>query len=158
MPRTISITQGLAMGLDSVRERKTEYKAEVIESVQVSGTDSFSVDAAAAVVKDFVKEQKISDARKPSFLTYKPEIKDISKITLIVENSYQEDVVKDYRGGLVKKLKQKLNNKNIEVFTRMVETKEAKRLLVTDKQRYDYLAEKYPALDKLRQTFNLDLQ
>lgn len=158
MPRTISITQGLAMGLDSVREKKTEYKAQKTETIHVSGTDSFSVDAAANVIKDFVKEQKISDARKPSFLTYEPEIKDISKITLIVENTYQEDVIKDYRGGLVKKLKQKLNNRNIEVFTRMVETKEAKRLLVTDKQRYDYLAEKYPALDKLRQTFNLDLQ
>lgn len=158
MPRTVSISQQLANGFNSVREDKPQYETKVTKSVEVTGTDSFSVDAAFNVIKDFVTSHKISEARKPAFLTYKPEVKDIHNITLIIENPIQDDVIREYKGGLIKNLKQKLNNKNIDISTRMVKAKEAKRLLVTDKQRYDYLVEKYPAIDKLRKTFNLDLQ
>jgi hypothetical protein len=156
-PRTVSITEGLAMGRDILRERNVGTKTIVKEVVEVTGTDSFSVEAAVKVINGFVEDQKIGLSKKTAFTTYKPEISDISKITFIVENSYEEEAIKEYRGGLVKRLKQKLNNKNIEVLTRMVEAGEEKKLLVTDKQRYDYLLEKYPALDKLRKTFNLDL-
>ncbi len=146
------------MGFDSLRERKSTYKTEVKEKAEVIGTDSFSVEAVVKVINEFVKEQNIGASRKTAFTSYKPEIKDISNITFIVENSYEEDAIKEYRGGLVRSLRKKLNNKNIEVFTRMVEAGEEKILLVTDKQRYDYLVDKYPALDKLRKTFSLDLQ
>lgn len=158
VPRTVSISKQLAGSYKQKIGDKPRHDIKSTKDIEVTGVDSFSVDAAFDVIQEFVKINNISEARKPAFITYKPEINDTCNITLIIENPIQNEVIKEYKGILLKSLKQKLNNKNINISTRMVREKEAKRLLVTDKQKYDYLVEKYPDISKLKQAFSLDIQ
>ena len=92
---------------------------------------------------------------------HKPTINNDFVLYLELENVLQEEILNEVRHELIAYLRASLKNDYIqlEVAIRVLEEEEgidAKRLY-TDQEKLKFLMEKNPNLDKLKQTFNLDL-
>ncbi len=88
-------------------------------------------------------------------LNQKVEFSDDLTIHLTLPNSFQSLTIEELRQELLGHLRQQLRNKNINLKT-SVEKLEDKKLIYTNKEKFDYLAEKYPVLRKLRSKLDLD--
>ena len=78
------------------------------------------------------------------------------KITFTVPNKLMEDQFKKGRPGLMKFLRENLNNYGISIAVQLNEAVE-KKFAYTPQEKYNKLKEKNPLLEKLRQAFELDL-
>ena len=76
-------------------------------------------------------------------------------IRLTVPNSFQSLTVEGIRQDLLGHLRNKLKNKNISLLTE-IEKHENKKMIYTNKEKFEHLAGKYPILKKLRSRFDLD--
>ena len=81
-------------------------------------------------------------------------MKDLS-IKLIIPNSFQSLTIEGLQQELLTYLRTKLNNSNIQLVTE-IEKIENKKLIYTNSEKFDYLAEKYPALKQLKSRLDLD--
>jgi hypothetical protein len=77
------------------------------------------------------------------------------KFDLCVENSVQEDNVRNIKPQLVSFLRKELKNSTIEIGTKIEERKSI-RLIYSDDEKYVEMAQQNPALVLLRSKFNLD--
>jgi DNA polymerase-3 subunit gamma/tau len=88
-------------------------------------------------------------------LSIKPVLLGNCKIKITVENSVQQDQVRMLKPEIIGFLSRKLHNKKIDVIIEMVQpTHEGK--LFTDEQKLQAMLKKNPALQKLKNRFNLD--
>jgi DNA polymerase-3 subunit gamma/tau len=76
-------------------------------------------------------------------------------IRLEIINSYQLHMIERIRTDLLEFLRKKLKNKNILLDTRVIEPEE-KKLIYTNKEKFNFLAEKYPLLNELKKRFGLE--
>ena len=92
---------------------------------------------------------------------HKPTVDNDFVLHLELENVLQEEILNEVRHELIAHLRASLKNDYIqlEVEIRVLEEDEGKdaKRLYTDQEKLKYLMEKNPNLDKLKQTFNLDL-
>lgn len=154
-PRTISITQGLAR---SKQVYLTSETKEIVASKDiVYGSESFSLEDAIKALNKISKSKEISPALRIALSTYTPEIES-NIIILPVENSYQEDALKNLKGFIINILKKELRNKNVEFTTRLIKEKESVKLYLTDKDKLERLVENNPSVIKFIQTFGLELK
>ncbi len=85
-----------------------------------------------------------------------PVLKEDFVIDVEMSNSAQHDDFKlMIKADLANHLKKELKNDNIKIVTFVSETKQEKALY-TDEDKYKYLSEKNPNINKLKQKFNLD--
>ena len=85
-----------------------------------------------------------------------PKLKEQFKISFTVPNKLIEDQFKKGRPKLLNFLRDKLNNFGIDILVTLNETIE-KKFAYTPKEKYQKMKELNPLLEKLRQTFELDL-
>lgn len=85
-----------------------------------------------------------------------PILEDGFKILFTVPNKLMEDQFRKGKPKLLKFLREKLNNYGIEIILTLNETVE-KRFAYTPKERYLKMKGMNPMLEKLRQTFELDM-
>ena len=78
------------------------------------------------------------------------------KISFTVPNRLMEDQFKKGRSKLLNFLREQLNNYGISITVNLNETIE-KKFAYTPQEKYNKLKEKNPLLEKLRQTFELDM-
>jgi len=83
------------------------------------------------------------------------ELIDDTTIKLPLTNSVKEVILDKFRSDLVQHLKSKLNNGNIKLVTHLLEAEETK-MIYTNKEKFDHLAEKKPILNQLRERLGLD--
>ncbi len=87
-----------------------------------------------------------------------PVIKDDFVIEIEMSNKVQED---DFnlmiKADLANFLRQELKNDNLKIVTFVPETNKEKALY-TDEDKYKYLSEKNPNINKLKQRLNLDFE
>ena len=87
-----------------------------------------------------------------------PVIKDDFVIEIEMSNKVQED---DFnlmiKADLANFLRQELKNDNLKIVTFVLETNKEKALY-TDEDKYKYLSEKNPNINKLKQRLNLDFE
>jgi len=93
--------------------------------------------------------------REYNTLNQKVEIGDDLVIHLLLPNSFQLRTIEDLQQELLTHLRSKLNNGNIKLVTE-VEKFEDKKLIYTNSEKFDYLAEKYPSLRTLKRRLDLD--
>lgn len=82
-------------------------------------------------------------------------IEDDLTIYLRLPNSFQALTIERLQQELLTYLRSKFNNGNIRLVTE-VEKYEEKKMIYTNSEKFDYLAEKYPHLRKLKSRLDLD--
>lgn len=76
-------------------------------------------------------------------------------ILLNLTSPLQEDLINEYRTEIVQFLRSNLKNKQLNITTRLVKA-EARKMIYTPQEKFNYLAEKHPALLVLKDKFSLD--
>lgn len=81
-----------------------------------------------------------------------------SQVVYAVNNPLQREQMDGLRTEVLVHLKTELKNAQLELHLEMKEqAMEEKKAFLSDKDRYDMMVEKNPALDKLRKALDLDL-
>lgn len=93
--------------------------------------------------------------REYNTLNQKVDIGDDLVIKLVLPNSFQSLTIESLQQELLTYLRSELDNRNIQLKTE-VEKAEEKKLIYTNSEKFQYLAEKYPNLRTLRQRLDLD--
>ena len=82
-------------------------------------------------------------------------LKDLTTVVIKLTNAVKIDILDRFRSDLVTHLKSKLNNGKLVLEIELVK-EEAKRMIYTNKEKFDYLAEKKPILKQLKDRLGLD--
>lgn len=80
---------------------------------------------------------------------------DGTTIILKLTNSVNLDTLDRFRSDLITHLKSKLNNRQIKLETELIEGSKQK-MIYTNKEKFEYLAEKKPVLNLLKDRLGLD--
>ncbi|MFC5409647.1 DNA polymerase III subunit gamma/tau [Larkinella bovis] len=81
---------------------------------------------------------------------------DGTTIHIALDNSLQNDLLNDLRQDLLTYLRQTLHNSQIQLESTIVQ-QEMRRMIYTPQDKFNYLAEKNPALLELKRTLGLDV-
>jgi len=93
---------------------------------------------------------------KNTLLNCQPVLKGDLTLEVAVYNPIQNDELTDCSAELLSFLRKNLNNEHIKMQIIITE-KEEQDIIYTATDKYKYLADKYPSLEKLRETFDLTL-
>lgn len=120
------------------------------------GNEAVSIDELLVGWKEFVNKLK-ADGRDREFntLNQKVHIDQDLCIHLLLPNSFQTKTIEDVQQELLTNLRTRFDNGKIKLVTE-VEKFEEKKLIYTNSEKFDYLAEKYPELRNLKQRLDLD--
>jgi DNA polymerase-3 subunit gamma/tau len=77
-------------------------------------------------------------------------------IRLTLDNTLQVGILNDFKAELVTYLRNQLQNSQVQV-EHEVRLQEVKKMIYSPQDKYNYLAEKNPALHDLRQALNLEV-
>ena len=107
--------------------------------------------------KELAEELKNEDMSLYTAMTLQKPVLEGEKVHLLLNNTTQEERLGNWRIHLVTRLRETLENTSIDIIAK-VNREEAKvEKLATQKQKYETMKEKNPALEKLRINLNLDL-
>ncbi len=85
-----------------------------------------------------------------------PTIIELPQIEVLVDNSLIKQEMEDFKGRILSTLKNGLQNENISLEIRIIEHQEQVKPL-TRREQFEQLTKENPAIDKLRQVFDLEL-
>jgi len=81
------------------------------------------------------------------------------QVDLTLDNATQvEEFNNSIKSGILEYLKKELKNSFIRIQTHLEQKENGKKVLYTPEERFQYLSRKNPALNKLKQQFNLDFE
>lgn len=129
-----------------------EAEAGSDEPQKLSDFDQSDVDEAWQAFRELRKDkaQEYNVLNQPYSLS-----EDKRNITLELSNSVQLDILEDIRSDLMVFLKSSLQNDTIKIHG-VVTQEESKEMLYTNKEKFEHLAEKYPAIATLQEKLGLD--
>jgi hypothetical protein len=84
-----------------------------------------------------------------------PEFTPDNRFVIKLENTIQEESIKNIKPGLVSFLRRELKNSSIQITTR-IEEKKGEPIVYSDNEKYQAMADQNPDLQILRKKFNLD--
>ena len=147
-----------SLSLKSIHEKKVEKKSVVEENFDNHPKDIFTEKALQEFWKEYVAllQQKGERSMASIVGTDVPKLGKDFKISFTVPNKLMEDQFKKGRPMLLKFLREKLNNYGIKIIVTLNETVE-KKFAYTPQEKFNKMKEMNPLLEKLRQTFELDL-
>lgn len=119
--------------------------------------DSYTDDQFSKCWSDYAARVK-SEGKKNAltiFISYPPKKLGGSNYEVVLENKVQENIFRDERPNLLNHLRMTLRNFDIEVNARVDEVAVVKRPY-TASEKFQYMAQKNPALAELKNKFNLD--
>ncbi|PWG04916.1 DNA polymerase III subunit gamma/tau [Polaribacter aquimarinus] len=147
-----------SLSLKSIQQKKEVKKSDIEENFENHPKDIFTEKQLQTLWKEYadllIKKGEKSMASIVS--TDLPKLQNNFKISFTVPNKLMQDQFHKGRPKLLKFLREKLNNYGIDIVTILNETVE-KKFAYTPQEKYKKLKEKNPLLEKLRQTFELDL-
>ncbi len=147
-----------SLSLKSIHQKKEVAKVAVEENYDDYPKDLFSEKELQVLWKEYITilNKKGEKSIASIIGTDIPKLEKDFKIYFSVPNKLMQDQFKKGRPKLLKFLREKLNNYGIEIIEVLNETVE-KKFAYTPQEKYNKLKEKNPLLDKLRQSFELDL-
>jgi len=133
---------------------KKEHKKE--DSKLSIGTDQVTVEQLKKEWNNFADSLK-KEGRDREYNTLNQEVAfdENLSIKLMLPNSFQSLTIEGLQQELLTYLRTKLNNSSIQLITE-IEKIENKKLIYTNSEKFDYLAEKYPNLKDLKSRLDLD--
>ena len=147
-----------SLSLKSIHEKKVEKKAIEEENFDNHPKDFFTQDALQNLWKDYVALliQKGERSMASIVGTDTPQLGKNNKISFSVPNKLMEEQFRKGRSELINFLRKKLNNYGISLDVRLNESIE-KKFAYTPQEKYNKMKEINPLIDKLRQSFELDM-
>jgi DNA polymerase-3 subunit gamma/tau len=147
-----------SLSLKSIHEKKEEKKSVIEENFDNHPKDFFSEEKLQKLWKEYVAllNKKGERSMASIMATDIPKLSDGFKINFTVPNKLMQDQFKKGRPKLLAFLREKLNNFGISIDAILNETVE-KKFAYTPQEKFNKLKEKNPLLEKLRQTFELDM-
>jgi DNA polymerase III subunit gamma/tau len=100
-------------------------------------------------------EKYVTQVHLYNTLSVKPVLLDHFKVKITVENSVQQDQIRMLKPEIIGFLCRKLNNSKIDVNIEMVQSTHDGKMF-TDEQKMQAMMMKNPALQKMKNIFNLD--
>jgi DNA polymerase-3 subunit gamma/tau len=85
-----------------------------------------------------------------------PVIIELPRIEVTVDNALIKQEMDDFRGRIVSTLKQSLQNASITLDIRVAEHQEQAKIL-SRREQFELMSKENPAIEKLRQAFDLEL-
>ncbi|WP_298779089.1 DNA polymerase III subunit gamma/tau [uncultured Polaribacter sp.] len=153
-----TVRRSSSLSLKSVHQKKEVKKSVIEENYDNHPKDAFT----EKTLQEFWKKytlilQKKGESSMASIVgTDIPILVDNFKIQFTLPNKLMQDQFKKGRSKLLNFLREKLNNYGISIESKVNETIE-KKFAYTPQEKYNKLKEINPLLEKLRQTFELDL-
>ena len=137
--------------LDALRSKKEE---EEVQEIVIA--TAFDQEQLEEVWSRFANEYK---AKSPTFGSaiekYKPELADGFKIRMKVDNLIiAKDVLN--MAALLEFLKRELNNNQITIEP-ILPGKKERKVVLTDREKFEAMAKKYPGIKQLKDQLNLEL-
>lgn len=147
-----------SLSLKSIKQPKEVEKTHTEESYEDYPRTVFTAKQLGLFWKEYVAllQKKGEQSMAAIMGLIQPVLGDHFQITCEVSNTLMQDQFLKGRPKLVHFLREKLNNYGIDI---QVELNEAisKKFAYTPQEKFNKLKEKNPMIDKLRQTFELDL-
>jgi chromosomal replication initiation ATPase DnaA len=142
--------------MSSIKESLTKKEDEAVDDVSKIGSDEVTGDQLKSVWEEFVlKLKKEGRNREYNTLNQQVTFQDDLTIVLTLPNSFQSKTIEDVQQELLTELRTKLNNKHVKLVTE-IEKAEHKKLIYTNSEKFEFLADKYPRLRNLKQRLDLD--
>ncbi len=86
-----------------------------------------------------------------------PTIAELPKIEVLVDNALIKQEMEDFKGRIVSTLRNGLQNENLSLEIRISEQKTGQVKPMTRREQFEILTKENPAIEKLRQVFDLEL-
>ena len=147
-----------SLSLKSIHQKKQEKKLVVKENFDNHPKTIFTEKLLQQFWKEYVDLLNKKGERSMASIvgTDVPRLKQHFKISFTVPNKLMQDQFKKGRPKLLNFLREKLNNYGIKIDAILNETVE-KKFAYTPLEKFNKLKEKNPLLEKLRQSFELDM-
>jgi DNA polymerase-3 subunit gamma/tau len=147
-----------SLSLKSIHQKKQEKKLVVEENFDNHPKTIFTEKLLQQFWKEYVDLLNKKGERSMASIvgTDVPRLKQHFKISFTVPNKLMQDQFKKGRPKLLNFLREKLNNYGIKIDAILNETVE-KKFAYTPLEKFNKLKEKNPLLEKLRQSFELDM-
>ena len=158
IPKSFSIKERLTKQKDEIEtESLDDDKGEYNTENENSNDGEFDQDELMDAWRSFGDTVKSGNPRMSSIIkAMKPVIEDKTNIILELSNKAQKDYFdQKYKHDVIEHLKKKLSNSKIHFLTKVGEKTE-NSTPYTDEEKYRHLADKNPALDKLRNELGLE--
>ncbi len=139
--------------LDLLKDRRRQEAEEKQEKVVITEFDQLQLETVWKAFADSYKK------KSPSFAAavekYKPELADNFKVKMKVDNMFiAKDVLN--MAALLEYLKKALNNNQITIEP-VLPGKKERKIVLTDRERFEVMAKKYPGIRQLKEQLNLEL-
>ena len=147
-----------SLSLKSVHQKKVEKKVVVEENFDNHPKDIFTEEVLQELWLGYVALLNEKGERSMASIvgTDIPKLGENFKISFTVPNKLMEDQFRKGRPPLLRFLREKLNNYGIKILVTLNEAVE-KKFAYTPLEKFNKMKEMNPLLEKLRQTFELDL-
>ena len=147
-----------SLSLKSIHQKKESKKKVVEENFDNHPKDVFTEKELQLFWQEYINVLNKKGERSMASIIAAdaPKLDGKFKIVYTVPNKLMQDQFKKGRPKLLNFLREKLNNYGIDIALELNETVE-KKFAYTPQEKYSKLLEKNPMLEKLRQTFMLDL-
>ena len=147
-----------SLSLKSIHQKKEENKIAIKVHDDNHPKEVFTEKSLQKFWKEYVELLHKKGERSMASIvgTDLPKLEDNFKISFTVPNKLMEDQFKKGKPKLLKFLREQLNHYGIEIVLHLNETVE-KKFAYTPQEKYHKMKDMNPLLEKLRQTFELDL-
>jgi DNA polymerase-3 subunit gamma/tau len=135
---------------------KVEPKKEQTDANQakVDPDEPFTPEQLQAVWNEFAELRKKFQAEY-HLLTQPYDLKD-NVVTVHLHNSVQEMMLNGLRIELSTFVREKLKNNSIQIYGELKEVEDVRKVIYTNREKFDYLIEKNPILRELKDRLGLD--
>jgi DNA polymerase-3 subunit gamma/tau len=147
-----------SLSLKSIHQKKEEKKAVIEENFDKHPKDAFSENELQLFWEEYVNllRDKGENSMASIVATDVPKLEENFCVSFTVPNKLMEDQFKKGRPKLLNFLREKANNYGITIHVKLNESVE-KKFAYTPLEKFNKLKEKNSLLEKLRQTFELDM-
>jgi DNA polymerase-3 subunit gamma/tau len=147
-----------SLSLKSIHEKKVVKKAVIEENFDKHPKDPFAEKQLQDLWKSYITflQQKGERSIASIFATDVPKLGSNFKVSFTVPNKLMEEQFRKGRPKLLNFLREKLNNYGIDIIVKLNETIE-KKFAYTPLEKFNKMKAVNPLLEKLRQTFELDM-
>ena len=163
-PKVVLKKKSTELGTPSIAQAlsgnfKEEEKEQVVTpeayAKEVRGSDEpFNQDQLNSIWPAFA-ERYTEQVHLYNTLSNKPELMDNYLVKIAVENSVQQDQIRQLKPEIIGYLRRNLKNSKIDVRVDLIKAKNDNKLL-TDEQKMQAMIKKNPALLLMKNKFNLD--
>lgn len=134
-----------------------EEDLQQVESTKVadSKTDNYTNEDLETAWNSFIDLRKSKGSEQEVAFLKQPYVRSKDVIKIQIHNSILEITYDKLKVELLAHLRTQLKNDNIKVELEKLES-ESKKMLYTNKEKFEHLAEKHPAIKRLQEKLSLD--